>query len=131
MIRRMLLAGMMLLATACASTGTGTSTRSTYQRDLITEAEMKAEATQYSNLLDVVNGLRPNWMRPPLGASGASAASGPVIWLDGREFGEADMMKQLSKDSAVSLRYYSATAAQSKFGMREARPVIEITTRGR
>ena len=129
MIRRMLLAGMMLLATACASAGT--STRSTYQRDLISEAEMKAEATQYSNLLDVVSGLRPNWLRPPLGASGASAASGPVVWLDGREFGEAEMMKQLSKDSAVSLRYYSATAAQSKFGMREARPVIEITTRGR
>ncbi|HEY0996563.1 MAG TPA: hypothetical protein VGD77_11280 [Gemmatimonadaceae bacterium] len=129
MIRRMLLAGMMLLATACASAGSGT--RSSYQRDLITETEMKAEATQYSNLLDVVSGLRPNWLRPPLAGSGASAASGPVVWLDGREFGEADMMKQLSKDSAVSLRYYSATAAQSKFGMREARPVIEITTRGR
>lgn len=111
--------------TACASTGGRTS----YDRDRITREEL--EERSYANLYDVVSALRPNWLRTAMGAGGGTSASTPLVYVDGRRLGDTGELRSVSAQAVQSARYLSATEAQNRYGMAEARPVIDVTTRGR
>ncbi len=114
------------LTTACASSG-GRSPG--YDRDRISTEEL--EERSFANMYDVVSSMRPNWLRTAMGPSGSSATSSPLVYVDGRRLGGTDMLRSVSAQSVRSARYLSATEGQNKYGMAEARPVIEITTQGR
>jgi hypothetical protein len=120
------------LTNACAATPGPRNRDAGYSRDVITREELAVHS--FANMYDVVSSLRPQWIRGPLANAGMgtnSVSSTPTIYLDGRELGELEMLKSLSAETGQRLQYYSPTAAQSKFGTRYARPVIEVTTRGR
>ncbi len=120
------MAGVFLLAltTACASTG---GRASTYDRNLISRAEL--EARPASNLYDIVSNLRPTWLRSSAGAIGRAATTAPLVYVDGRPAGGADALRSISPQSIELVRYLSASEAQGKFSMNEARPVLELITR--
>lgn len=120
------LAGVLLLAfsTACASTGGRVTS---HDRNQISRAEL--EERPASNLYDIVSNLRPNWLRSSAGAIGRSATTAPLVYVDGRPAGEADALRSISPQSVELVRYLSASEAQSRFSMQEARPVLELITR--
>ena len=120
------------LVMACASSTRTGDPIPTRDRNMIVRAELATRAS--SNLHEIVNSLRPNWLRPPLGGSGVGGRSSnqpPVVYLDGRRFGELEALRTMSAESAETLRYLSVTEAQSKFGSVVTTPVIEVFTRGR
>lgn len=119
---------LLFLASACGPT-TQRAPRPIYDRNYLPRAELATRSTD--NMYSLVSSLRPNWLQTPLRAAGVtSPAAGPVtVWVDGKEFGPADMMKSISSDAVEYARYYSTTEAQSKYGLRVISPVIDITSR--
>lgn len=59
-----------------------------------------------------------------------TSATNPVsVWVDGQLYGGAEMLKSLGSDVVESARYYTATEAQNKYGMRASSPIIDLVTR--
>lgn len=127
-------------ATACASGGAparatsgaggaGAGRSASYDRELLTRAEL--EARSGSNMLDVVSTLRSAWLITTTSSIGRESASGPAVYMDGRRIGEAGELRSIGAQAVESARYLSASRAQSKYGLSEARPVIELVGRGR
>ncbi len=116
--------GVLLLAltAACA---TGGARSPAYDRDRISREEL--DERSYANLYDIVSSVRSNWLRAPMG----SQSSTPLVYVDGRRMGGVEMLRSISAQAADQVRYLTATEAQSRYGMSEARPVIEVVSRGR
>ena len=126
-MRRIVAVGLLVWAAAC---GTGPRHAApVYERDRLSRAELATRPAD--NMQAIVRALRPNWLLTPAGASGiSSAATAPVkLYVDGNEFGGAEMLSSLPGSSVESARYLGVTQAQSKYGLRVSSPVIEILTR--
>lgn len=110
-------------AAACASasgptTGPTTTTRSTRTPDLITKADINA--TPAGNAYDLVNRLRPQWLRTTgVGSvSGGTATSyGIVVFLDNVRMGGLETLRSMDSGSIVSIRYLTAERAASLPGI--------------
>lgn len=100
-------------AAACASSsGATTATRSTRTPDLITKADI--DATPSGNAYDLVNRLRPQWLRATgVGSvSGGTATSyGIVVFLDNVQMGGLEALRSIDSGSVVSIRYMTAERA--------------------
>ena len=122
-----MLAGVLLIAlgAGCASSGGGRA--SSYDRTQLSRAELAQHPT--SNLYDIVSNLRPTWLRSSAGAIGRAATTAPLVYVDGRPAGDAEALRSISPQSIELVRYLSASEAQGKFSMNEARPVLELRTR--
>jgi hypothetical protein len=126
-MRRILAVVLLTWAAAC---GTGPRHASpVYERDRLSRAELATRPAD--NMQAIVRAMRPNWLMTPAGASGISSpATAPVkLFVDGNEFGGAEMLSSIPGSSVESARYFSTTEAQSKYGLRVASPVIEIISR--
>lgn len=120
----------LVASAACASSGAGTRPRTTYDRNQLTRAELATRPAD--NMHAVVQAMRPNWLITPMGGAGISntSATNPVsVWVDGQLYGGAEMLKSLGSDVVESARYYTATEAQNKYGMRASSPIIDLVTR--
>lgn len=122
--------------TACASGGAASTTAgasgdraASYDRELLTRAEL--ETRSGSNMLDVVSTMRSAWLIATTSSIGRESASGPAVYMDGRRIGEAAELRSVAAQAVESARFLSASRAQSKYGLAEARPVIELIGRGR
>lgn len=93
-----------------------------YDRDLLSAEEIGPRST--TDMYDTVLALRPFWLRPAGGGRGASA---PVIYLDGRRVGSAEVLKQIRAPAVERARYYTLTQAQNRFGKIAVAPAIDIT----
>lgn len=106
-------------AAACASSsGATTATRSTRTPDLITKADI--DATPSGNAYDLVNRLRPQWLRPTgVGSmSGGTATSyGIVVFLDNVRMGGLETLRSMDSGSIMSIRYMTAERAASLPGI--------------
>ncbi|SRR6266496_3430910 len=115
------------LVTACAAGATARPDRSG-QRDqnLIEESEIRAVAA--GTAFDVVRTLRPAWLlqRRP---TSLMRQEGPlVVYLDGRRYGDASSLGQISATSVRTIRYYQPSEAQARFGPDHPQGAIEVTT---
>ena len=119
----------LLVALAACGPRSAQTAAPVYDRVALPRAELATRPGD--NMFAIVRALRPNWLVTPMGASGISnPASAPVkVFVDGNEFGEADMLKSIASNSVESARYYTTTEAQSKYGLRVSSPVIAIVTR--
>jgi hypothetical protein len=131
-----------LAAAACASSGTSAGTGASasvaasprHDRSVITADDMKD--LQVSNLFEVVERLHPEWLvqRNTAGmgrASGRSSSTNDTdvqVYFDMQRAGSTDMLKQLPVTSASSLRYYTASEAQARFGNGNLNGVIQVVT---
>jgi hypothetical protein len=102
----------------------------TQRRDpnVITRAEID-QAVWATNAFDLVQRLRPNYLRitGPTSWSGASQAA--IVRLDDQDLGDFGALRQIQVSSVQEIRYYSASEATAKFGGRHGRPVIAVTTK--
>lgn len=102
------------LLSACASTTPGTSnTRTTAGEsasDYINYAEVAA--TPVANVYDLINRLRPHWLRTQPGSIRGNARSQVIaVYLDDARIGDIQSLRTISTSGVQSLRYYDATRA--------------------
>lgn len=119
---------------ACASTTSGTSSARTTAReaspDYITSVEVAA--TPVSNVYDLINRLRPQWLRTQTGSIRDNTRSQVIaVYLDDARMGDVASLRTISTSGVQSLRYYDATRAATVLRNPGSDPIagaIVITT---
>lgn len=109
---------------ACASAGN--SQKSGSNDATITHEEI--ENAHQPTLFDVVRALRPTWLRTTPTGLRTDADAGIAVYLDSQRAGSIDVLRQLPSTSASALRFYSASEAQSRFGLGNLHGVIQIVS---
>ena len=98
-------------------------------RNVITQEEIRSVPA--SNLYDLVEKLRPQMLRArgqsTLG--GSTASDYPLVYVDGRQYGDIGSLRSLIPSQVSMVRYYDPTMASGKFGMTAGSGVIDVTTR--
>jgi hypothetical protein len=116
---------LLLLLLACASGGASGSRSS----DVVTHEEIAG--VQVSNLYEVVERLRPRWLTLR-GARSFGLGTGVVVYQEQTYLGEADVLRQLGRETAESLQYMdgpTASASLPGLGSRHVQGAIIIRTR--
>ena len=124
---RMGLLTLLLLATACASTGEKTR----YRSDELTRAEIMS--VDVGNLYEVVNRLRPRWITAERRAGDRSfgLGTGVVVYQNQTYLGDVDVLRQWSPSSAYGLKWMdgaTASASLPGLGASHVAGAIIITT---
>jgi hypothetical protein len=131
----------LLASTACASSSASTSAGPKAGPNLITADEVARANVQ--NAYEAVQKLRPAMLRPRQMASangqggvmkdaptGSSVAAGEVmVYMDNTRLGDITQLRGISASSIASVRYFSASEAQTKWGSGHAGGVIEVVTK--
>lgn len=121
----MLLCTLLCSMGSCASSGSGSRASSSNDAIITTE---EIDNSHQPTLYDVVRALRPNWLRNAPTAVRSDVDGGISVYLDSQRAGGIDVLRQLPSTSASSLRFYSASEAQSRFGLGNLHGVIQIVS---
>jgi hypothetical protein len=109
--------------TACASAGASGGPRRS--SDVITQEEI--EASEGLTAFDVVQQLRPQFLRP---AGGGAAGGDPVrVYIDGARRGGIAELRTVQRTSVAQIRYVSSNDATLRYGTGHRSGAIEVTTR--
>ena len=121
-----------LLLAACASgTGGGGAATATARRDpnVITGEEIRTTPAQTP--YDAVRALRPAWaMRSRPTALSQQNQGQLLVYVDGTRFGGWESLRRLNPGSVTSVRYYSPSSAEARFGPGHLQGAIEVITTG-
>jgi hypothetical protein len=117
-----LLCALLCAAGSCASAGGSHEPAS--NDALITRDEI--DNSHQPTLYDVVRALRPNWLRTTPAAVRSDLDAGISVYLDAQRAGSIDVLQQMPSTSAASLHFYSASEAQSRFGLGNLHGVIQV-----
>lgn len=113
---------------ACASASSGTSSAPKSSPNLITADEIAR--VNVVNAYEAVQKLRPAMLRQRQVASANAQATGElVVYMDNNRLGDVEQLRQISASSIASLRYFSASEAQMKWGSGHPGGVIEVLTK--
>jgi hypothetical protein len=93
---------------------------------LITLQEI--EDSHQPNLFDVVRAVRPMWLRQFSTAVQNSQNTGVSVYVDNQRVGGLEVLRDMTTTTATSLRYYTASEAQSRFGLGNLQGVIQVNT---
>ena len=115
-----------LIAPACAMHHVDTASA---DGTLITEAEI--DSLHATNALELVTRLRPNFLatRGKLSVRPGSAPALPNVYVDEQFYGDATELRNIAAPTVESIKFYSASEAQYKYGRGNAAGVICITTK--
>ncbi len=118
---------------ACASSGGSRTTVQSSSADYVTSIEIAA--TGANNAYDLINRLRPRWLRTQApGSIGAGVRSQVVaVYLDGVRLGGLDALRSLSTAGIKTMQYYDATRAATVLRDPGSEPIagaIVINTKG-
>jgi hypothetical protein len=109
---------------ACASSSTGIARQPT-DRNVIYQTEL--ESVGSTNLYELIEKVRPNFLRSRGPTSFSSTGDEyPVVFVDGRRYGDLASLKSLITSQVSEVRYYDASSAAAKFGMINAPGVIDV-----
>jgi hypothetical protein len=131
----------LLLLTGCASSGSGAA--STPDRNLISRAEL--EASSATNVYELVQLRRPNWLRTrgtqsfreQNHAVGEQDTRNPsvvrgettiVTYLDGARLGDVTELRRVSVAEIRSVRFLDAAAATQRWGGGHSHGAILLST---
>jgi hypothetical protein len=138
-------------STACASSSSSTSSAPTASAtggpkptpNLITSDEIARVNAQTA--FEAVQKLRPAMLRPRQVASangqggvseGSPAKSGTnttsgelVVYMDGTRLGDMEQLRGIPASSVASMRYYTASEAQTKWGSGHPGGAIEVISK--
>ena len=113
-------------AMACASAGGSGSGSGTY-RDPIVITEQEIGASNESNAFDVVQKLRPLFLktrgRTSISAGGTEYAS---VFVDGQYNGDLSTLRNLVASQVREIRYLSGPEAGGKYGIRYGSGAIDV-----
>jgi hypothetical protein len=113
----------MVLALAlagCATTGSDPDAqRISGNRSVLTQEEIRG--AYHSNLYDVVQALRPNWLAQRGPISFADPEAGRVlVYVNNVQAGGAEYLRQVSVLDVLSLRYLDPVEASAQFGLKQS-----------
>jgi hypothetical protein len=126
---------------ACASAKTGgpgvvpsgaTSPTGRSDRSVILQEEL--QNTRETSLYNAIQRIRPDWLRSRGSTSisqGMAGNSGPDainVYQDLQRLGSIDVLKSMAITQATSLRFYTASEAQMRFGTGNPNGAIQILT---
>jgi hypothetical protein len=120
----------LVVLTGCAASGTGTaSDRPVRDRNVITSEEI-ADAERHSTAYEVVQSLRPAWLRArSSGSINAPGAGMAIVYMDGTRMGATAALRQINRTSVISMQYLDPSDATTRFGTGHTGGVILVTTR--
>jgi len=126
-LRRFLGTAAVLGLAACASSGATSGTNGPRtSRDLLTSEQITS--TKYTNLFDVVQSLRSNWMND----RGTDSLMGPSsvvqVYLDDNRLGGVETLKTISPQQVEYIRHYDGVAAAGRWGLDHGKGVIYVST---
>jgi hypothetical protein len=123
--RRVELAVCCFLA-GCA-TATGSSTGSVAY-ELIASAEVRDSESMDSSALDLVQRVRPLWLRPKV-TSVTRGAIRADVYVNGSPRGDLESLRALPLYEIEEIRYYTPRDATTYFGTGHMGGVIDVRTR--
>lgn len=96
---------------------------------VITEAEI--DSAHAVTALEVVSKLRPMFLvsRGQIELQPGSTPALPNVYVDDQFYGDATTLRTIAATTLESIKFYSASEAQYKFGRGNAAGVIGITTK--
>lgn len=122
-MRTRLLIGLLTVLPACAPTGQAYAPRDSSR---ITSVEI--ERTQVSTAHELVERLRPGWLRTR-GQSSMLLASPIRVYLNGAPYGELAALSQIPVNDIRLIERLGASEATRRFGTDHANGAILISTR--
>jgi hypothetical protein len=98
-------------------------------RALITESEI--DSVHAGSALEAISMLRPMFLmsRGKLNVDPGTPPALPNIYVDNQFYGDATVLRNISAATIESIRFYSASEAQFKFGRGNEAGVIGIFTK--
>jgi hypothetical protein len=120
-----LLLAVAILLAACATTA---RERSGGDRNRITADQIEAVTSQYSTAYEVVQNLRPLWLRKR-GATSFSRETDIAVYIDGARYGTPDDLRRLSILSVGSMRFLSPSEATNRYGTGHTHGAILVRTK--
>ena len=113
-------------AVGCASGGPAAGAGT--DRNVITETEL--QSVPASNLYELIEKVRPNFLRSR-GAASINLPGGEyaVVYMDGHSYGDLASLRSIIPNQVSQVRYFDASTAASRFGMISATGVIEVTSK--
>ena len=116
--------GLVLLAGACASGGTGSS--GGVRREVLTADELSAGAP--ASLYDAIRTLRSEWLNRHGG--GSLMQHGDVmVYVDNARLGASETLRNIRTDQVIIAQYVNPTEAQARFGSDHLFGAILVTLR--
>ena len=96
--------------------------------NMITDEDFRDMET--GSAFDVVQRLRPNWMRQRGPTSPMDRTSGEVIvYVDGVNYGDVASLRTIPVAHISAIRFFSAADATTRFSVTRGGGVIEVYTR--
>jgi hypothetical protein len=135
--RGLLALAILLLGAACAggaatagsasNAETGSAGRARTRSDLITLEEIQQRG-QFSNLYELVQTLRPRWLRTQ-GPDSFSSPGEVQVHMDGNRLGSINALKGLSPSGVTSLQWLNPIDAAARYGLDHGHGAIIVSTR--
>jgi hypothetical protein len=129
--RRVAALAMIALAVGCASSGVPTTSKN---QNVITEEEIAH--TSAANAYELIQHLRPNYLRTRGAVHGAPTADGNhleavdvAVYLNETRFGGSEQLRDIAFSDIREVRYFSASEATTKWGTGHSAGAIQILTR--
>ena len=129
--RRVLATAMVMLA-ACASGGGGAS--AVKQNPNVISAE-EIDASSASNAYEVIQRLRPSFLRTRGAVHGTPGATNAmemvdlVVYLNENRLGGSDQLRQISTSDIREIRYFNSPEATTKWGTGHSAGAIQVVSR--
>lgn len=119
----------LLLATAaaiaCAPPAASGERRNT---NVITQEQIAA--SQATNAYEAISRVRPTFLRSRGRTTiNAAVSEYPEVYLDGQRYGDIEILKTLSVEHVMEIRFLSSSDATTRFGTGHTAGVIEVITR--
>ena len=116
-----------ILAVGAGCGGTATRGNGAPRGDVITNEELEQRGT-YSNLYDVIEVLRPRWLRTQ-GPDTFMGQPGEVqVHIDGNWLGSVQTLRNLSPAGVTSIRWLAPIDASARYGLDHSHGAIVIST---
>ncbi|MBV9774724.1 MAG: hypothetical protein JO040_12280 [Gemmatimonadetes bacterium] len=103
------IAALVMLAGGCASAGTGRSGTPAPDHDLITAEEIRGVPAR--DAYDIVQRLRPDWLRQPLTRS-ARFETVIGVYYNNSRLGDVEALRSIEAGSVTSIRFLDAAQAR-------------------
>jgi len=134
LLRRAAVLVISIATVACwrsVATDTGTPPApDNHDRSVLTTDELRANHSQY--LYDIVQLLRPEWLRTRGASSIGSGVAGNAdgdqvqVYVGQVRLGGPDVLERLETSTATSLKYYTPAQAQQRFGPGHPNGAIQV-----
>jgi hypothetical protein len=107
-----------ILACAPAPGTSGTSGAPASRRTTLLAEEIVAANSDRGTVYDAIARLRPSWLTHSTTSYDPPRTEFPVVFIEGRRYGELESLRNVNADQIADVRFYSAAEAGGRFGMQ-------------